>query len=220
MDDTQNPKAAAAERVLIIACGMLAREVLAVKSRLGLDHMDLTCLPAEYHFHPDRIAPEMDKAITKAKKQGYRHIFIGYADCGTGGHLDRVIEKHGVERMAGPHCFAFYQGMEAYAKVTDDDMMSFYMTDFLCRNFDNFFMKPLGLDRHPELIRDYFGNYEKLIYLAQTDDPTLDKVAEDAAKLLGLTYERRPTGYGDLVPALAAQGETALKAGLSPHARS
>lgn len=191
------------ERVLVIACGMIAREVLAVRQQLGFDHIDLTCLPAKYHFYPDRIAPAMDKAIEQAKSDGYRHIFVGYADCGTGGLLDRICEKHGVERMAGPHCFAFYQGLEAYRKVEDADMMSFYMTDFLCRQFDAFFMKPLGLDRHPELIPDYFGNYEKLIYLAQTDDPALDAVAENAARMLGLAYERRATGYGDLVPGLA-----------------
>ncbi|ESX92634.1 MULTISPECIES: DUF1638 domain-containing protein [unclassified Mesorhizobium] len=191
------------DRLLVIACGMIAREVLAVKEQLKLDHLDLTCLPAEFHFYPDRIAPAMDKAIEKAKAEGYSNIFVGYADCGTGGMLDRVLEKHGVERMAGPHCFAFYQGMDAYAKVADDDMMSFYMTDFLCRQFDAFFMKPLGLDKHPELIKDYFGNYQKLIYIAQTDDPELDKVAEKAAKMLGLAYERRSTGYGDLTAELA-----------------
>ncbi len=188
---------------------MIAREVLAVKEQLGLDHLELTCLPAEFHFYPDRIAPAMDKAIEKAKTEGYEHIFVGYADCGTGGLLDRVIEKHGVERMAGPHCFAFYQGMEAYAKVADDDMMSFYMTDFLCRQFDAFFMKPLGLDKHPELIKDYFGNYEKLVYLAQTDDPELDKVAQKAAAVLGLAYERRATGYGDLTIEMAQAAKVA-----------
>lgn len=187
-----------AEKVLVIACGMIAREVLAVKERLGFDHLELTCLPAEYHYRPDKIAPAMDDAIVKAKAQGYQHIFVGYADCGTGGHLDMVCEKHGVARMAGPHCFAFYQGEAAFAKVADDDMMSFYMTDFLCRQFDAFFIKPLGLDRHPELIADFFGNYEKVIYLAQTDDPALEQVAKDAAVLLGLGYEKRFTGYGDL----------------------
>ena len=199
----QRTKPDIADRLLVIGCGMIAREVLAIKEQLGLDHLELTCLPAEFHFYPDRIAPAMDKAIVEAKAEGYQNIFIGYADCGTGGLLDKVIEKHGVERMAGPHCFAFYQGQEAYRKVADDDMMSFYMTDFLCRQFDAFFMKPLGLDRHPELIPDYFGNYEKLIYLAQTNDPELDKVAESAAKLLGLKYERRATGYGDLTAGLA-----------------
>ncbi|RWF50527.1 MAG: DUF1638 domain-containing protein [Mesorhizobium sp.] len=203
MVKTKKTKPNQTGRLLVIACGMIAREVLAVKEQLGLSHLELTCLPAEFHFYPDRIAPAMDKAIEKAKAEGYEHIFVGYADCGTGGLLDRVLEKHGVERMAGPHCFAFYQGMDAYAKVADDDMMSFYMTDFLCRQFDAFFMKPLGLDKHPELIKDYFGNYERLIYLAQTDDPELDNVAEKAAALLGLAYERRSTGYGDLKPELA-----------------
>lgn len=203
MAKVQKTKPNQTDRLLVIACGMIAREVLAVKEQLGLDHLELTCLPAEFHFYPDRIAPAMDKAIEKAKAEGYSNIFVGYGDCGTGGLLDRVLEKHGVERMAGPHCFAFYQGMDAYAKVADDDMMSFYMTDFLCRQFDAFFMKPLGLDKHPELIKDYFGNYERLVYIAQTDDPELDKVAEKAANMLGLAYERRSTGYGDLTAELA-----------------
>ncbi|MBX3597351.1 MAG: DUF1638 domain-containing protein [Rhizobiaceae bacterium] len=191
-----------AERVLVIACGMIAREVLAVKAMLGMDHLELTCLPAEFHFYPDRISPAMDAAITRAKAEGYQHIFVGYADCGTGGLLDVVCQKHGVERMEGPHCFAFYQGNAAFAASGEADMLAFYMTDFLCRQFDAFFIRPLGLDKHPELIPDYFGNYEKLIYLAQTNDPALDAVAENAAEMLGLKYERRFTGYGDLVPIL------------------
>jgi hypothetical protein len=190
------------EKLRVIACGMLAREILAVKERLGLHHLDLKCLPAELHYHPQKIPAAMDAAIAEARAEGFRRIFVGYADCGTGGMLDRVLEKHGVERMAGPHCFAFYQGNELFERIGEDDMTSFYMTDFLCRQFDAFFMKPLGLDRHPELAKDFFGNYEKLIYLAQTDDPALDRVAQDAAKMLGLAYERRFTGYGDLTPAL------------------
>lgn len=186
----------------VIACGMIAREVLAVKEQLGLDHLDLKCLPAELHYYPDRIPAAMELAIAEAKAEGFEHIFAGYGDCGTGGLLDRVLEKHGVERIAGPHCFAFYQGNAAFEAQGDADMLAFYMTDFLCRQFEAFFIKPLGLDRHPELARDYFGNYQKLVYLAQTDDPDLDKVAEDAAKMLGLAYERRSTGYGDLTGAL------------------
>ncbi|HEV2900100.1 MAG TPA: DUF1638 domain-containing protein [Pseudaminobacter sp.] len=191
------------ERLLVIACGMIAREVLAVKERLALDHLELTCLPAEFHYYPDKIPPAMDKAISDAKSEGYKHIFVGYADCGTGGMLDKVCEKHGVERMEGAHCFAFYQGNAAFEAAGDRDMLAFYMTDFLCRQFEAFFIKPLGLDRHPELAADYFGNYEKLVYLAQTNDPELDKVAENAAEMLGLAYERRFTGYGDLTPSLA-----------------
>lgn len=204
-------KHARAEKVLVVGCGMIAREVLAVRERLGFDHLELTCLPAEFHYRPDRIAPALDAAIEKARNEGYRHIFVAYADCGSGGGVDRVCEKHGVERIAGPHCFAFYQGLEVFEAVGEDDMLSFYMTDFLCRHFEAFFLKPLGLDRHPELIKDFFGNYEKLVYLAQTEDPELEKVAQDAARLLGLSYERRFTGYGDLTPALANAAEKTLQ---------
>ena len=200
-------KRANTEKVLVIACGMLAREILAITASLGLDHLELTCLPADYHFHPDRIPSAMDEAIATARADGYDHILVGYADCGTGGMLDRVCEKHGVERLAGPHCFAFYQGIGRFEQLADGDMTAFYMTDFLCRHFNAFFIRPLGLDRHPELAADYFGNYEKLVYLAQTDDSALDRVAEDAAAMLGLAYERRATGYGDLATTLAAIGQ-------------
>ncbi|MFN0262729.1 DUF1638 domain-containing protein [Tepidamorphus sp. 3E244] len=191
------------EPVRIIACGMIARETLAVMESLKLDHLSLACLPADFHHHPERIAPAVDEAITKARADGYERIFIGYADCGTGGDLDKVCERHGVERIAGPHCFAFYQGMEKFAALEDRDMTAFYMTDFLARQFEAFLVKPLGLDRHPELREMYFGNYETLVYLAQTDDPDLTEKAKDAAKFLGLAFERRLTGYGDLTSALA-----------------
>jgi hypothetical protein len=197
-------KRADPQKVLVIACGMIAREVLAVKAAAGLDHIELTCLPAGFHFYPDRIAPALEEAVAEARAQGYRDIFVGYADCGTGGRLDEVCARLGLERIDGPHCFAFYQGAEAFAAVADGDMTAFYMTDFLCRQFDAFFIRPLGLDRHPELAKDYFGNYERLVYLAQTDDPALEKVAREAAAMLGLQYERRFTGYGDLEQALAA----------------
>jgi len=190
---------------------MLAREILAVKAANGLDHLELTCLPAEYHFRPNQIAPGIDAAISKAKAEGWKNILVGYADCGTGGMLDAVCEKHGVQRLAGPHCFAFYQGLGAFEQVADSDITAFYFTDFLCRQFESFFIKPLGLDRHPELARDFFGNYEKLVYLAQTDDPALEKVAQDAAAMLGLAYEKRFTGYGDLTTALVSAATPATR---------
>ncbi len=208
-----NRERANSQKVLVIACGMIAREIIAVKDALRLDHLDLTCLPAEFHYRPDRIAPALDIAIRKARAEGITNIFVGYADCGTGGDIDKVCAAHGVARIDGPHCFAFYQGLPAFEAVTDADMTSFYMTDFLCRHFDAFFMKPMGLDRHPELIADFFGNYEKVVYLAQTDDPVLEAVAIRAAKLLGLGYERRFTGYGDLTPALKKAHETVSQGG-------
>ncbi len=192
------------DRVRIIACGMIAREVMAVREQLGAGHLELVCLPAVYHHYPEKIAPAMEEAIVKAQAEGVTHIFAGYAECGTMGELDKVCAKYGIERIEGPHCFSFYAGNDAFAERADEDMTSFFMTDFLARQFDAFLMKPLGIDRHPELRDMYFGNYEKLVYIAQSNDPELDRKAEAAAKVLGLAYERRFTGYGDLVPALAA----------------
>ncbi|MGE0845940.1 MAG: DUF1638 domain-containing protein [Flavobacteriaceae bacterium] len=192
------------EKLLVIACGMIARETLAVVAQGRLDHIEVTALPAIFHHYPDRIAPAAEKAIEEARAAGYRHIFMGYADCGTGGALDAVCARHGVERIAGPHCFAFYQGNAAFEAMGDDDMRCFYMTDFLARQFEAFLMKPLGLDRHPELRDMYFGHYEKLVYLAQTRDEALIERAKAAAETLGLEYEYRFTGYGDLADTLKA----------------
>jgi hypothetical protein len=192
------PAHAAANRVLIIACGMIARETLAVVQQGGFDHIEVTALPALYHHHPEKIAPAADEAIRKAKANGYTRIFMGYADCGTGGMLDKVCAEHRVARIAGPHCFAFYQGNAAFEALDGEDLRTFYITDFLARQFDAFLMEPLGLDRHPELRDMYFGHYERAVYLAQTEDPALEQKAREAADRLGLAYEYRFTGYGDL----------------------
>ncbi|MBO6815648.1 MAG: DUF1638 domain-containing protein [Rhizobiaceae bacterium] len=190
------------EKLRVIACGMIAREVLAVNQQLGFEHVDLKCLPAAYHHFPERIAPAMDAAILEARAEGYQHIFVGYADCGTGGELDKICEKHNVERIAGPHCFSFYMGNQQFEAADDDFLTTFFITDFLARHFDTFMKRPLGLDRHPELREMYFANYTRALYLAQTDDSELDEKAREAATFLGLEYERQFTGFGDLVPAI------------------
>ncbi|RDC71885.1 DUF1638 domain-containing protein [Rhodovulum sp. 12E13] len=190
-----------AGRVLVVACGALAREIVALRDLNGWQHVDLACLPAILHNHPERIAPAVDEAVT-AHRDAYSRIFVAYADCGTGGDLAETCARLGVEMIAGPHCYAFFEGLERFA-AHDDEIAAFYLTDFLARQFEAFVWRPLGLDRHPELLPMYFGHYERLVYLAQTDDPALDAAARDAAARLGLTYERRPTGYGDLAPALA-----------------
>ncbi|WP_322988386.1 DUF1638 domain-containing protein [Hoeflea sp.] len=202
MADPETNETPPRKKVRVIACGMIAREVLAVNAQLGHDHVDLKCIDANYHHYPDRIAPAVDLAIRKAREEGYEHIFIGYADCGTGGELDKVCAAHGVERIAGPHCFSFYIGNQAFEQVGDDMMMTFFITDFLARHFEAFLIKPLGLDRFPELRETYFGHYERALYLAQTDDPELERLARALAERLELRYEKRMTGYGDLTDAL------------------
>ena len=183
-------------RVLLIACGALAREIVALKAGAGWDHLDIACLPAILHNAPDRITPAVEAAVAKHREH-YESIFVVYADCGTGGQLQAACARLGVEMVAGPHCYSFFEGNAAFA-AHDDEIAAFYLTDFLARQFDAFVWKPLGLDRHPELAQMYFGNYEKLVYQAQTDDPALTEQARACAKRLGLAFERRFTGYGEL----------------------
>jgi hypothetical protein len=190
-------------RVLVIACGALAREILALRRLNRWDHLDLQCLPANLHLRPDRIPDAVTAAVDEARPR-YGRIFVAYADCGTGGLLAARCRDLGVEMIAGPHCYSFFDGNATFAARGDDEMLAFYLTDFLVRQFDAFVWRPMGLDRHPELRDMIFGNYRRLVYLAQTDDPGLDALAADAAARLGLAYERRFTGYGDLATALGA----------------
>lgn len=184
-------------RVLLIACGALAHEVLALKRMNGWAHLDLQCLPANLHLYPDKITGAVAKAVAEHQST-YEAIFILYADCGTGGQLQEKCKELGVEMVAGPHCYSFFEGNDRFAEHLDSEISAFYLTDFLVRQFDAFVWRPMGLDRHPQLRDMYFGNYTKLVYQAQTDIPELDAKAEDCARRLGLAYERRFTGYGDL----------------------
>ena len=202
-DRMAGQQAAAGHRLLVIACGALAREVLALIELNGWSHMDLVCLPAKLHLWPDRI-PDAVEAAAAAARPRYGAIFVAYADCGTGGLLAARCAALGVEMIAGPHCYSFFDGNERFAARGDAEMRAFYLTDFLVRQFDAFVWRPMGLDRYPELRDMIFGNYRSLVYLAQTDDPALDALAAEAAARLGLAYERRLTGYGDLAAALAA----------------
>jgi hypothetical protein len=189
-------------RVLLLACGALAQEILALKRANGWDHLDLTCLPANLHLWPDRIPAAVEMAVAE-HRAAYETIFVVYADCGTGGLLQAKCAELGVAMVEGPHCYSFFEGNAAFADLAETEFTAFYLTDFLVRQFDAFVWRPMGLDRHPELRDMLFGNYTKLVYQAQTDDAALDAKARDCAARLGLAYERRFTGYGDLETTLA-----------------
>ena len=184
-------------RTLIVACGALAREIVELIRLNGWDHMTVTCLPAIWHNTPQRI-PEAVRAKIRAAKPDHDRVLVLYGDCGTGGELDRVLEEEGAERIEGPHCYAFYSGVADFLAEADADPTCFYLTDYLARHFDRLIIEGLGIDRHPELLPDYFGNYTTLVYLAQTDDPDLRAAAEAAAQKLGLAYRHSFTGYGGL----------------------
>ncbi|WP_293864243.1 DUF1638 domain-containing protein [uncultured Alsobacter sp.] len=180
-------------RTLVIACGALAREILAVIEANRLDHLSVTCLPASLHNRPERIPGAVRRKVRAGRKH-FDAIVCLYGDCGTGGELDRMLAEEGVERIDGPHCYAFYAGLDTFEALAEEEIGTFYLTDYLVRHFDRLVWKGLGLDRHPDLRDAYFGHYVRVLYLAQTDDPALDQKASHAAERLGLAYARRSTG--------------------------
>lgn len=188
-------------RILLLACGALAREILDIIDHHGFSHLDLKCLPAILHNTPEKITPLIEEKITHHRER-YDEIFVLYADCGTGGLLQSACERLGVKMLQGPHCYSFFEGNKDFAKR--EEFTAFYLTDFLVRQFDAFVWKPLGLDRHPELISMYFGNYTKLVYQAQNPTDDLIDKARVYADQMGLKFEYRPTGYGDLETELVA----------------
>ncbi|MEM6897756.1 MAG: DUF1638 domain-containing protein [Pseudomonadota bacterium] len=188
--------------VLVLACGALAREILALIEMNGWSHMTLRCLPASLHLYPEKITEAVEAAVD-AHRGAFGRVFVAYADCGTGGGLEAKCAELGVEMIAGPHCYSFFEGNAAFEETSGTEITTFYLTDFLVKQFDAFVWKPMGLDKHPELLPLYFGHYEKVVYQAQTDDPALTEKAAEAAERLGLSFERRFTGYGDLAAALA-----------------
>jgi hypothetical protein len=184
-------------QVLLLACGALAREIVDLIERNRWQGFDLQCLPAKWHNTPDKIVPALAEKIREAKGH-YKSIFVLYGDCGTGGQLDALLQREGIERIEGPHCYAFFSDNDEFERHADDDVTSFFLTDYLAKHFEKLIWTGLGMDRHPELLPLYFGNYRKIVYLAQTRDEELAKKAMAAAKKLGLDFEYRFTGYGEL----------------------
>lgn len=178
---------------LLIACGALARELVEVLRRNNWGHIRIQCLPAELHNRPEQIPAAVEGAIKKYRNE-YEHIFVAYADCGTGGLLDRVLEKYAVERIPGAHCYEFYAGSSVFEELVDLEMGTFYLTDFLVRHFDRLIVKELGIDQHPELRDMYFGNYKKVVYLAQSRSDELSSLARGHAEFLELEFEEQQTG--------------------------
>lgn len=197
MAQSPNPTSEKAEKIGIVACGAIARELQAVVAASGLDHITVRFLPAKLHNTPREIPAAVHSVLTELQSECDR-FYVGYGDCGTAGELDKVLEQFGATRLEGAHCYAFFAGLDHFDALQDAEPGTFYLTDYLARQFDTLVFKPLGLDRHPELREDYFGNYTRLAYLAQTDDPVLDTKAREAAERLGLRFERIDTGLGDL----------------------
>ncbi len=187
----------AIEKTLIIACGALAREILSMIEINGFNHMDLKCLPASLHNKPNKIPEALRNKITE-NKHLYQNIFVAYADCGTGGAIKKICDNENIKMIKAPHCYSFYAGQENFNKIAEQELGSFYLTDYLASNFDTLIMEGCGLNKYPEMRDLMFSNYKRLVYLSQINDAELDKKAEAAAKKLQLDYIKITTGYGEL----------------------
>ncbi len=189
--------------ILIIACGALAREITALKRANQWTDMDVHCLPPELHNRPERIVPAVREQI-EAHRSQYDTVFVAYADCGTGGMLDVLLREQGVERLPGAHCYEVFAGAAVFGELHNAEPGTFYLTDFLLRHFDRLVTRGLGLDRHPQLAQEYFRNYRKLVYLAQDAGAEEEQRAAQIARHMGLEFEFRLTGYGELGSQLRA----------------
>jgi hypothetical protein len=192
----------AAPACLVIACGALAREIVALRELNHWPHMAVQCLPADLHNRPEKIPAAVREKI-RANRGKFASIFVAYADCGTGGLLDAVLQEEQVERIPGSHCYEFFAGAAHFEALADAEPGTFYLTDFLLKHFDRLIIRGLGIDRHPELLPIYFGNYKKLTYLAQIELPERMEAGRAAAQRLGLEFEYHLTGYGELATSLA-----------------
>jgi Protein of unknown function (DUF1638) len=192
-----------APATLVIACGALAREIAALKRANGWSALEVRCLPAELHNRPERIAPAVRAAI-RENRERYASIFVAYADCGTRGELDAVLKAEGIERLPGAHCYEFFATGPVFAQLAEREPGTFYLTDFLLRHFERLVVRPLGLDRHPELAGEYFRHYRKLVYLSQAPRAGAIEEARRIADSFGFAFEHRFTGYGELGTRLAA----------------
>lgn len=196
--------------MLIIACGAIAKEILEVKKRNQWEHITLQCIPADLHNHPHNI-PESVRAKIEQARGTHEKIFVAYGDCGTGGLLDAVLEEYGIERLPGAHCYEFFAGSHSFEQLVEQELGTYYLTDFLVRHFDRLVWEGMGLDKHPELLPMYFAHYKKVVYLAQTRSAELENKAQACAKKLGLEYQYHYTGLDPLAADLSSATVETIK---------
>ena len=189
--------ARASNGLTLVACGALAREILAITDQFPVGTVELTCLPASWHNHPEKIVPGLARKVNSLRRKG-RRIAVIYGDCGTGGALDDFLKREKIDRIPGPHCYEMFMGKPDFDAEMDDQLGTFFLTDYMVRHFERIVMQGMGLRKHPQLRDMYFGNYTRVLYIAQTDDPALEAKARHAADMLGLAYDYRFAGFGEL----------------------
>ena len=191
------------DKILILACGALAKEIAVLIHLNGWTHLKTRYLPAILHNTPEKITEQLRINLQGAQAK-FSRIFIGYADCGTGGKIDSLLDEFDVQRLPGAHCYEFFAGKQTFAEIMEEEIGSYFLTDFLVKAFEKLVWQGMKIDRHPELLPIYFKHYKKLVYLAQSENLELQTQAHEIAERLGLVYEKRVTGYGELEHSLTA----------------
>lgn len=203
---------AAARTPLVLACGALVRELRAVLAASDLaDQVEVDFLPAPLHNRPERIVAAIDDRLAEVEPD--RPVVLGYADCGTGGLLDAYIERSArpISRLPGAHCYEFFAGADRFATLHEAELGTLYLTDFLAKHFDALLWQGLGLDRHPELRDMLFGNYRRVVLLAQSGAAVVEAAASAAADRLGLDFEVEHTGLDPFAQPVLVQVHQAVR---------
>jgi len=185
-----------ARRTLVISCGALAGDIRAVVNMGGWEHVDFEYLPANLHNRPEQITPALQNLLS-ARADDYAQVVIGYGDCGTGGHLDDLLERYPhATRLPGDHCYAFFTGIDRFLEQFHGELGTFFLTDYLVKHQDTLIFGALGLTDHPELTEMYFGNYTRVLYIAQNPSPELTEAAQSCATRLNLSFDQLDAGRG------------------------
>ena len=179
--------------ILVIACGALSQELSYLKKINSWKNITIQCLSAELHNTP-KLIPIKVKEKLDLMADDFDKVYLGYADCGTGGLLDSLLKDYNIERLPGAHCYEFFAGKNQFLSLTEQELGTFYLTDFLVKHFNRLVIKGLGMDQYPQLKNEYFKNYKRLTYLAQTDSEELIKKAKEYADFLNLEYNYYYTG--------------------------
>lgn len=187
--------------VALLICGALGKEVKTIVDQRGWE-VDIYGVPAMHHFYPRKIVEAVDRRLDQLSGS-YERVVVVYGDCGTAGNLEPVLARHGAVRLQGPHCYEMYAGAEEFERLTDEQPATFFLTDWLVRNFERAVLRGLGLDRYPELKPVYFQNYTNCLYLAQFPNQALGAKAAEIARYLELPLEIRFVGFGELETRLA-----------------
>ncbi len=181
--------------VALVVCGALAADVRRILAQRGWQ-ADLYGVPATYHMRPASIVAAVDEHLERIRNR-YKKVIVVYGDCGTAGELDRVLERHRAERLAGEHCYEVFCGPR-FSALTKRSPATYFLTDFLVRSWEEVVVREMGLGRAPSLKAKLFAGFTSVTFLRQDPDLGLLKKAEGIAAYLGLPLEVEEVGTSEL----------------------